>query len=231
MKSQIQWIRQNRFSLCLSLIAMIAILWTGMVYDQHVFRMIPIGVSLLVGVLQTKANRYACLIGGCNSVLYAVVYASFGLYASAASALFVSCPFQLVTFVRWNKRAYRHSTEFRSLKKKQWLLLAIVFIVSFLGMYLLLSAVSSKHRLWDVAGTLVGFFVSVLTLLRYREYSWLILPSSVLGLGMNVSLMLEDPAQVTYVIYSIQSAICQILQFHSVRKLYREQQKNKEECI
>ena len=228
MKSQFQWIWQNRFSLCLSLIAMIAILWTGIAYDQHVFRMIPICVSLLVGVLQTKANRYACLIGGCNAVLYAIVYLSFGLYASAASALFISCPFQLVTFVRWNKRAYRHSTEFRSLKKKQWFFLAIIFIFSFLGMYLLLSAMSSHHRFWDVAATLVGFFVSVLTLLRYREYSWLILVSSALGLGMNVSLMLEEPAQVTYVIYSIHSAICQILQFRSVRRLYCEQQKNKD---
>lgn len=223
MKKETLWTPSNIFSIALTLASAIAIVWTGIVFEQHPFRMLPICVSLSVGLLQTKANRYACLIGGINSVLYAAVYVSFGLYASAASALLISCPFQLMTFVRWNRRAYKHSTEFQSLTKRQWLWMALIFAVSFLGCYLLLSAAGSSHRFWDISSTLVGFFVSVLTLLGFREYTWLILPSVFLSLGLNISLMMEDMAQVTYVIYSVHASACQVLQFFAVRKLYREQ--------
>ncbi|MBO5938026.1 MAG: nicotinamide mononucleotide transporter [Clostridia bacterium] len=225
------WMRENRVSIGMTLVAAVAIAWTGIIFEQSVFRIIPLFVSLIVGLLQTKANRYACLLGGFNSLIYAAVYVSFGLYASAASALLISCPFQLVTFVRWSKHAYRHSTEFRKLTRRGWLVMVLLFAVSFVGMYMLLSVADSKHRLWDIAGTLVGFFVSVLTLLGYREYTWLILPSAFLSFGLNVSLMLEDMAQITYVIYSLHSMLCQFFQFFSVRRLYQEQQTQKGEEV
>ena len=40
--------------------------------------------------MQTKVNRYAFILGGCNAIWYAVVYFTQKLYATAAYALFFS---------------------------------------------------------------------------------------------------------------------------------------------
>ena len=86
---------------------------------QPLLRTLPLYISLVVGFLQSRVNRYAPLIGGFNSLLYAYVYYYFGLMAMAAYALHVSCPIQLITFLQWNKRAYKHSTVFRCMTTKQ----------------------------------------------------------------------------------------------------------------
>ena len=54
---------------------------TGILSHQSILRMIPLYVPLGVGILQSRANRYANLVGGINALLYAVVYFYFGLYA------------------------------------------------------------------------------------------------------------------------------------------------------
>mgnify|MGYP007055680114 FL=1 len=60
---------------------------TGVVVRQSLVNILPLYVSLCVGQLQSRVSRTAYLIGACNSLLYAVVYAHFRLYASAAYAV------------------------------------------------------------------------------------------------------------------------------------------------
>ena len=49
------------------------ILWTGVVYNQPAIRMIPLFISLIVGVLMSGASRYAPLVGSMNCLLYTYV--------------------------------------------------------------------------------------------------------------------------------------------------------------
>ena len=75
----------------------------GLFYQQSFLRILPLYISLVVGMLQSRVNRYSYLIGSMNSLLYGVVYFYYNLYASAFSALLFSFPIQLLTFIRWNK--------------------------------------------------------------------------------------------------------------------------------
>lgn len=201
---------------------------TGIVFSQSVFRMLPLFVSLVIGLLQARASRFAPLLGSFNSILYGIIYIGFGLYANAANAFFVSFPMQLVTFLRWKKNAYKNSTRFRSLKPRQWALLIGVFLLCFLLVNFALSAAGSSYRLLDNSSTLLGLAISVLTMFSFREYSWLMLPNGLLTIGLYTAMMLDDPAQVTYLIYAVQSFICIVKQFFCVRQLYRKQ---KEEAL
>ena len=218
-------------SIFLISITAVLITWTGIVYKQDVFRIVPLYVSLVVGLLQARANRYACLIGSLNSILYAVVYFSFDLYASAAYALLASFPIQLITFLRWRKRAYKHSTEFRRLSGKQWAILGGLFVVSFAALYAITTLAGSGYRLLDNSVTLFGIVISILTMLSFREYSWLMLISGSLTIALDATMMADHPAQITYLIFACYSMICIVRQFFSVRGLYREQlQQRKEQC-
>ena len=222
-EERIQFLKDNAFSFTLITIAAILITWTGIAFKQNVFRILPLYISLIIGMLQAKANRYANLIGSINCLIYTAVYLGFGLYATAASTLLISCPMQLITFIRWNKRAYKHSTEFRSLNGKQWLILAATFVTSFLVLLAVLTATGSSYRLVDNGYTLVGIFVSILTMLSFREYTWFMIGTGILSVALDLTLMQDYPAQITYLIYSFYSLICIGRQFFSVRKLFAEQ--------
>jgi len=85
--------------------AAILITVTGIVFGQSALRILPLYISLVIGLLQSRVSRIAPLIGGINALLYAAVYLYYGLYASALYAVLVSCPMQIATFFSWRKRA------------------------------------------------------------------------------------------------------------------------------
>ena len=200
----------------------------AIVFKQNFVRTLPLYVSLFVGMLQARASRFSYLVGGLNCVLYTVVYISLGLYASAASALLFSCPIQLITFVSWSKHSYKHSTEFKSLSTFKWLLIGIVFSVGFVIVNFVLSATYSSYRFLDNSASILGLIVSLLSMLSYREYSWLMLVTGSLNIVLYLNMSFDNPAQITFLIYGMYSMFCIIRQFFSVQKLYTEQ-KNAEE--
>jgi len=69
-EERIQFLKDNAFSFTLIIIAAILITWTGIAFKQNVFRILPLYISLIIGMLQAKANRYANLIGSINCLIY-----------------------------------------------------------------------------------------------------------------------------------------------------------------
>jgi len=218
-----QYIKDNPINFCLALITCAAITAAGLYYQQEILRILPLYVSLVIGFLQAGANRYASLLGGFNSLLYAVVYFQLGLYASAGYALLFSCPVQLVTFVRWSRNAYQHSTQFRRLSGRQRIWIAVTFLVCFLVLYIVLAALGSEYQFLDNISSLLGILISILTMLAFIEYTWLMLPSGIISIFLNLATMQAHPDQMTYLIFSVYSMICVTRGFFSVRKLYAEQ--------
>ena len=223
--------RRNIITIILIAVTAIAITVTGIAFKQKAIRIIPLYVSLIIGMLQARANRYSYIMGALNSIVYAGVYFSLGLYASMLSALLVSFPVQTVTFVRWSKHSYKHSTEFRKLSAKQWAFVVSLFVVSFTALCFIMSAVGSNYMIIDNVASILGIFVYFLTLFAFREYSYLMLLTGVINIVLNTRLTLDDPSMITYLIYSLYSMTCIVMQFFSVRKLYIEQQVGKKTIL
>ena len=198
---------------------------TGVIFRQSIIRIIPLYVSLIVGILQSRASRYALLIGGINSILYALVYVYLGLYASAGYALLFSFPLQIVSFVAWSKRKYQGSTRFRELSNKARIAVFFGFAVSFAVLQIILEAAGSNHRILDNLSSLSGVLVSVLTIFAFVEYTWIMLPAGILSIALNIATVKTEPGQVTYVVFSVFSMICVTAQFFRVRRLYAEQRR------
>lgn len=207
----------------LTLLTAILITWSGITFGQKIFRIIPLYISLFVSLLMSSANRYAPLIGSINCLLYCVALASVKLYASAAQTLFISAPMQFITFVRWNKQPYKHSTQFRQLSGKQWALVGAFFAVGFFVLRYVLAAADANSQLLDTLCTLIGFCTSILTMLSFREYSWTSLIGNFFSIFLYISLLPTHPEQLTYVFYATHGFVCTVMQFICVRRLYKEQ--------
>ncbi len=208
----------------------LAILIAGVVCKQEFFLMIPLFISLFVMSFQSEANRIGALIGAINSVIYTAAYIYMGVYASAASAFLFSFPIQLGTFFSWKKKSYKHSVLFRKMTTKQ----RILFFSSVTVMWIILAAVfihfDYEYAIFDSISFLLGFIVPVLTMLAYKEYTYLWIVQSLVGLLLNVQMVINDYKETTYLIYGIYATYCVICAFFSVRKLCKEQQDNATEA-
>ena len=214
----------------LLLILTASLITVAAVYFKQVpYLVFPLYISLVVGMLQAKASRYAHLVGSLNSVLYAATFLYLGLYASMCSALFMSFPLQLATFIRWSKNADGSSTRFKKLTPMQWGIMAISFVISFIALNIIMKALGSNYVLLDNSHAIIGFFATVLSLFAFREYSYLMLGSGTLTVWLYWEMIAQNPAQTTHLIYAIYTMICIIRQFFSVRRIYQKQQKNKKQ--
>ena len=216
-------LREKPILFILAPITAVAITVTGIIWRQDFIRILPLYFSLIIMFLNSKANRYALLLGGLNSILYTFTYIYLGLYASAAYAFFFSFIVQILSFIRWSKRSYKKSTEFRKLTSLQRILLLTGFLMAFCAVYFTLDAAGSSYKLLDTLSSLVSTIVTVLTMFAFIEYTWLWIPNSVLSIVLNAKTMVAHPEQITYLIYSVYALVCVITNFINVRKLYKEQ--------
>ena len=199
---------------------------TGIWFHQSLIRILPLYVSLVVGILQSRANRYASLLGGMNSILYALVYIYLGLYASAGYAILFSFPLQIMTFILWSRRKQGESTRFRKMSWRCRAAVLLGYLACFVILRAVLQAAGSNYQLLDNLTSLTGILISALTMFAFVEYTWLMLPSGILSIVLNLSTMQTNPEQITYVIFSFYSIICVSIQFFRVRKLYAEQNRS-----
>lgn len=220
-----RFLKENLFRLTLLAVTAILITVTGIMFHQKIFDILPLYISLIVAFLQSHASRFAPLIGGLNSILYAIVFLFLGLYASSAYALLFSCPIQIVTFVQWNKSKYKESTRFRVMNNKQRFFVAMGFLAFYGVLCVMLKFVGSGYSMLDSLTSSLGILVSILTMFAFVEYTWLMVPSGMVSLGLYFSVMINHPEQITYVIFSCYSLICVTIGFFRVRQLYSEQRK------
>ncbi|MBR6780577.1 MAG: nicotinamide mononucleotide transporter, partial [Clostridia bacterium] len=163
-------------------VAAILITVTSVIYKQSFLRVLPLYISLAVGLFQSRVSRYASLIGGVNSILYALVYVYYHLYGSAVYALLVSCPIQLLTFIRWNKNKWEQSTVLRRMSWKQRGLIAAFFGVALAAMWFILPLLGSEYVFLDSASSLLGILTSFMTMFAFIEYTVMMLAGCVIGI-------------------------------------------------
>ncbi len=202
----------------------IAILATGILTKQNFFLMVPLFISLFVMSFQSEANRYGSLMGAINSLIYTATYTYMGVYGSAASALLLSFPMQLMTFFNWKKHAYKKTVVFKQMSNKMRVVSAVGVLALWAVTALVLYKLKYEYAIFDSILFLLGIIVSVLTMFAYIEYTYLWIVQAVVGLFLNVQMIINDYSQATYFVYGIYALYCVICAFINVRKFYKEQQ-------
>ena len=184
----------------------------------------PLYISIVIGLLQSRVSRYSCLLGSANSILYGVVYFYYKIYASAISAVLFSCPIQLITFIRWNKNKRGNSTKLNKLKTKYKLLLLAGYVVALVLMWFLLPLIGSEYVFLDSATNLLGIIIYFLTMFAFVEYTSCMLVNGLITISLYITMLESSPDILTHLIFSVYSFICITFAFFEARKLYKLQQ-------
>ena len=196
----------------------------GFYFNQSFLRILPLYISLVIGMLQSRVNRYASLIGSLNSLLYGVVYFYYGLYGSLFSAVLFSFPIQLLTFLRWNKNKWEHSTVLRRLTAKQRILLCAGCVFSLIAMWIILPLIGSQYVFLDSITNMLGIVIYFLTMFAFFEYTFLMIINGIIGIALYIQMLGESPEMTTYLIFSVYSFICIVIAFFQAKKIYNSQQ-------
>jgi nicotinamide riboside transporter PnuC len=197
---------------------------TAVIFRQRFIKLLPCLISLSVMLLQSRANRYGFLLGGLNSLLYAVGYYMLGLYSSMAYAVVFSFPMQTATFIRWSRRPYKKSTVMRRAGAKARATAAAVFIVLWTVCYFVLRYFGSSYILFDNTVTLLGTAVTFLTLFAFLEANYISALCAAVNLVMFIVKSFKEPENITYVIYQVYALIRVIEALINWKRIYTEQQ-------
>ncbi len=195
-------------------------IWTG----QAFLRMLPLYVSLVIAMLQAQVNRLASLLVSLNAFLYAAAFVHYGLYASAAYAVFISSPLQFMTYLQWKKHAYRQATVFRRLTDRQRIGVVVGLLLCGILLQQVLRLMDSQYRFLDNAITLLGILTTFLAMAAYIEYTGLMIVMCLISTYLYGYMMKKSPEQLPYLIYTLYNLVCSIVAYFRAMALYKEQQ-------
>ncbi len=205
---------------------LVLILGSAIIVKQPPYMTLPLTISIFIMLLQTGVNRYAFLMGGINSIIYAVVDFSMGLYASAWYAILFSFPLQIIAFINWNKHRYKNSTVLKALSVRAKIIIAVAFATCWTAVFISLLKSGTPYAILDSTYSLLGILGVFLSMLAYKEYPYISLVSGVISIFLNVQVCINNIARLPYVVFSIYSMVCVIILFININRLYKEQKEN-----
>ena len=229
MKWAEQRTRKYLFEYLPMLITGIGILVCAIVFKQMFIKVLPLFFSLIIMLLNSRANRIGFLLGAANSGIYLIGYFLEGVYGTMASTLF-GIVMALIAYFRWKKDSYGKATMFRSFSVKQRI---------FGAGFLLLAWSICSFILWKMDGTAVAFdgivlvlgiLIPILNIWAFLESAFLNVLSVILQVVMWMSIIItgDNLASLTYLIYMIYVAYMVFRAFLRWVALYKEQQSLRE---
>lgn len=199
-------------------ILLVVIISCGIIFKTHPIKVLPLCISCFVMFLQARVNRYAFLLGGLNSIIYACSGILMRLYASAASAFFMSFPLQVITFINWSKNTTDGETETKKLGIRARFGLFGGMVALWGVLFVIFAGLGSPYMVLDNTATVLGVVTTVLCMLRYSEYAILQLVGSCISLVTYIVLTVDDISNIVWIIYTAYSLVCIFLAFVTMNK-------------
>ena len=201
------------------------VLFFAITRQQGFIKTLPTMVTLLVMLLNARANRYTFLLGGLNSLVYAYVYFCAGIYFSACSAALMSFPLQIISFFNWKKHASdKTGTDFVCLSAKKTVLVLLSLIPMWAVAYIGLgSFIKGNFPVLDCYLFVASILVTVLSAMRIIQSPYINAVSCILNLTMWGMITVQSPENINYVFIGLYNLIMVIESAVIWTKKYKSQ--------
>ena len=201
----------------------------AIIFKQSFIRTFPICFSLVIALVNSRANRYGFLLGASNCVIYAIVFFSSRLYGSFGQTL-ASLILQLVAFFMWNKKSYKQATVFRKLKTLWSFLLHVATIVAWLVAFYVMSKTDANMAILDSFVLIAGTACAITDIFAIVDTIVLRVLSVLCQLAMWLIIVAKGSIfDITYVIFYLYSVYMTIRLCVKWVLLYKEQKALREQ--
>ena len=196
----------------------------GIVFEQKLIMLLPTIVSLVVGLLVSRVSRYMFLIAGANCVLYSVGYYMNGLYGTALSALAISFPASMVSFVLWSKNQTKtKEVVVRRFNKKSGFIFAVAVVLFWIASYFVYKALDTKTLVFETTVFVLGITITFMQMLRFVETPFFNAASSVISTVQWLIITIESISNINYLIYNVYYLYCVTVSIFKGIQLYKQQ--------
>ena len=203
----------------------ICILICAIVFQQMFIKVLPLFFSLLIMLLNSRANRIGFILRAINSCIYIVGYLMEGVYGTVASTVF-GIVIMLITYFRWKGNAYGKATVFRRFSVRGRLLLVLILCVAWATTSFILWKMGGTATVMDGLTMVLGFAVNMLNIVAYVEAPFLNIISGLCQTALWVQIVFVNGnyAATTYLVYMIYCTYMIARTFYRWISLYKEQQ-------
>ena len=206
------------------LITAIALIVLGIIFKQKFIKLLPTLTSLVVLLLSAHANRFTFLLGGFNALVYSIGYIMEKLYPSAVSAIAISFPLQMASFILWSKNQTKDKTvRVNRMNKKTAVITTLSSMIAWTISYFIYKQLGSSSLILDNTTFVLGIITTVLSMLRYIEFVYISAISLTIDTLKWGIIATGNPANVTYLIFSIYALYRQFQGIRTWQALYKTQ--------
>ena len=206
-------------------IVAVALIVSAILTNQQFIKLLPTLITLVVMLLNAKANRLGFLLGGINCLIYVIGYFMESLYGTVISTLF-GAVLAFLSFARWKKRAYGKATIFVTIKNKFRILGGILFLITWAVVAFIMSKTDNSQYILDSLLMILGIIIPTFTMFAFLEAIPLNIISLITNLIMWIIIVASgNLAAITYLIAMLYNCYMGGRQTITWIKLYKKQRR------
>lgn len=163
----------NKFEKILLFTSIILVLLVGIIFKSEVLTTICSIVGIITALLLAKGKNLGQILGLLIVALYSIVSFKNKYYGEVIIYLCIMLPMYIIGIISWLKHQNKetNSVEVNSIKVKEWIIVSIASIITFIAIYFLLKAFNTSQLLISSLSVIDSLFAIYLGI-RRSKYSF-----------------------------------------------------------
>ena len=180
----------------------------------------------MTALFLAKGKNLGQVFGIVITILYSIVSFNNKFYGEVIIYLFMMFPMYIIGIVSWfrHKNKETDSVEINKISKKEWIIVAIVFVGIFVGIYYLLKAFNTNELVVSTISVLASLFAIYLQIRRSRfSFSFYMINDIILMVLWGIPVISGNLLLLPMVLNPIINFINDSYGFYNWKKLEKEQ--------
>lgn len=164
----------NKFEITLVLVTTILITLSGIIFNSSIITMIVSIASIITAMLQAKGKVESQFTSVIVCVLYSIISFENRYFGEVIFYLLIMLPMAIAGIISWisHKSDKTNTVEVNEIKLKEWMLLALICIIAFIGLYKLLEYFNTSQLLVSTI-SMITSLLAVYLLVRRSKYCFI----------------------------------------------------------
>ena len=180
----------------------------------------------MTALLLAKGKNLGQVFGIVITILYSIVSFNNKFYGEVIIYLFMMFPMYIIGIASWfrHKNKETDSVEVNKISQKEWIIVAIVFVGIFIGIYYLLKAFNTNELVVSTISVLASLFAIYLQIRRSRfSFSFYMINDIILMVLWGIPVISGNLLLLPMVLNPIINLINDSYGFYNWKKLEKEQ--------
>lgn len=223
MKLLKDWTKFERILLIGSIIIVCIV---GFVFKSELLTIFCSIIGIITALLLAKGKNLGQVFGLLITVLYSVVSFKSRYFGEVLIYLCLMFPMYIIGIITWinNKNKETNSVEINTIKKKEWLIVSIIFLFILIGIYYLLKLFDTSELIISTISVIASLFAIYLQIRRSRfSFSFYLINDIILIILWGVPVIKGSLILVPMVINPMINFINDLYGFYNWRKMEKIQ--------